>query len=104
MTVLDRRREVALLRLAGTTRRQVRHMMRWEALLVAAAGLGVGAVIAWLTLVPITRGITGAAPHVPAGTALPLAAAAVVLCLGATALPARALLRSNPVGSSGGKQ
>ncbi|MFE7192231.1 FtsX-like permease family protein [Kitasatospora sp. NPDC057541] len=104
MTVLDRRREVALLRLAGTTRRQVRHMMRWEALLVAAAGLGVGAVIAWLTLVPITRGITGAAPHVPAGTALPLAAAAVVLCLGATALPARALLRSSPVASVGGKQ
>ncbi|MER5354521.1 FtsX-like permease family protein [Kitasatospora sp. NPDC002551] len=104
MTVLDRRREVALLRLAGTTRRQVRHMMRWEALLVAAAGLGVGGVIAWLTLVPITRGIAGAAPHVPAGTALPLAAGAVALCLLATALPARALLRSRPVAAMGGKQ
>ncbi|MFE6864969.1 FtsX-like permease family protein [Kitasatospora sp. NPDC057692] len=104
MTVLDRRREVALLRLAGTTRRQVRHMMRWEALLVAAAGLGIGSVIAWLTLVPITRGIAGAAPHVPAGTALPLAAAAVGLCLAATALPARALLGSSPVAASGGKQ
>ncbi|MFE2109778.1 FtsX-like permease family protein [Kitasatospora sp. NPDC059463] len=104
MTVLDRRREVALLRLAGTTRRQVRHMMRWEALLVAAAGLGVGSVIAWLTLVPITRGITGATPYVPVGTALPLAAGAVVLCLAATALPARALLGSSPVAASGGKQ
>ncbi|MFB6888531.1 FtsX-like permease family protein [Kitasatospora sp. NPDC056327] len=104
MMVLDRRREVALLRLAGTTRRQVRHMMRWEALLVAATGLGVGAVIAWVTLVPITRGLTGAAPHVPAGTAVPLAAGAVVLCLAATALPARALLRSRPVAASGGKQ
>ncbi|MFD0274413.1 ABC transporter permease [Kitasatospora sp. NPDC127111] len=104
MTVLDRRREVALLRLAGTTRRQVRGMMRWEALLVAAAGLAVGGVIAWITLVPITRGIAGAAPHVPAGTALPLAAGAVLLCLGATGLPARALLRSHPVAAGGGKQ
>ncbi|MFE7564006.1 FtsX-like permease family protein [Kitasatospora sp. NPDC057500] len=104
MTVLDRRREVALLRLAGTTRRQVRHMMRWEALLVAAAGLGIGSVIAWLTLVPITRGIAGVTPHVPAGTALPLAAGAVVLCLAATGLPARALLRLSPVAASGGKQ
>ncbi|MFF8775366.1 FtsX-like permease family protein [Kitasatospora sp. NPDC015120] len=104
MTVLDRRREVALLRLAGTTRRQVRHMMRWEALLVAAAGLGVGSVIAWLTLVPVTRGLTGATPFVPVGTALPLAAGAVVLCLAATALPARALLGSSPVAASGGKQ
>ncbi|MFI6843696.1 ABC transporter permease [Kitasatospora sp. NBC_00085] len=104
MTVLDRRREVALLRLAGTTRRQVRGMMRWEALLVAATGLAVGGVIAWITLVPITRGIAGAAPHIPAGTALPLAAGAVLLCLGATGLPARALLRSRPVAAGGGKQ
>ncbi len=104
MTVLDRRREVALLRLAGTTRRQVRHMMRWEALLVAATGLGVGAVIGWVTLLPITRGIAGTTPYVPPGTALPLAAGAVVLCLAATALPARALLRSGPIATSGGKQ
>ncbi len=104
MTVLDRRREVALLRLAGTTRGQVRHMMRWEALLVAATGLGVGAVIAWVTLVPVTRGLTGAAPYVPPGTALPLAAGAVALCLAATALPARALLRASPIAMSGGKQ
>ncbi|MFC5662341.1 FtsX-like permease family protein [Kitasatospora misakiensis] len=104
MTVLDRRREVALLRLAGTTRRQVRHMMRWEALLVAATGLGVGAVIGWVTLLPIARGIAGTTPYVPVGTALPLAAGAVALCLAATALPARALLRSGPLAVSGGKQ
>ncbi|GAA2811619.1 FtsX-like permease family protein [Kitasatospora sp. CM 4170] len=104
MTVLDRRREVALLRLAGTTRRQVRGMLRWEALLVAATGLLVGGVIAWITLVPITRGIAGAAPHIPAGTALPLAAGAVLLCLAATGLPGRALLRTRPVAAGGGRQ
>ncbi|WP_327682311.1 FtsX-like permease family protein [Kitasatospora sp. NBC_00458] len=104
MTVLDRRREVALLRLAGTTRRQVRGMMRWEALLVAATGLVVGGVIAWVTLVPIARGIADAAPHVPVGLVLPLVAGAVLLCLAATALPARALLRSRPVTMGGGRQ
>lgn len=96
MTVFDRRREVALLRLAGTTRRQVLRMLRLEAVLVAAAGLGIGTVIAWVTLVPIARGLTGAAPHVPASTALGLAAGAFALTVASTALPARALLRRAP--------
>ncbi|KUN18604.1 ABC transporter permease [Streptomyces corchorusii] len=96
MTVIDRRREVALLRLAGTTRRQVRHMMRWEALLVAVTGLAVGASIAGLTLVPVARGVTGSAPHVPPMLVLPLAVGTVLLCLGSTGLPVRALLRTRP--------
>ncbi|MDH6111514.1 putative ABC transport system permease protein [Kitasatospora sp. MAP12-15] len=103
MTVLERRREVGLLRLAGTTRRQVRGMMRWEALLVAATGLLVGGAIAWVTLVPVTRGLTGSAPYVPLGTALPLVAGTVVLSLAATALPARALLRTRPVEAGAGR-
>ncbi|MDH6144747.1 putative ABC transport system permease protein [Kitasatospora sp. GP30] len=101
MTVLDRRREVALLRLAGTTRRQVRGMMRWEALLVATAGLTVGGAIAWTTLVPIARGVAGTRPYVPPGLAIPLAVGAVLLCLTATGLPTRALLRSHPVTAEG---
>ncbi|MFD8478349.1 FtsX-like permease family protein [Kitasatospora sp. NPDC059673] len=97
MTVLDRRREIALLRLAGTTRRQVRTMLRWEALLIAAIGLVTGAAIAWATLTPITRALTSAGPHVPLTTALPLGAATALLCLAATALPGRALLRTRPI-------
>ncbi|BBA97441.1 putative ABC transporter permease [Actinacidiphila reveromycinica] len=93
MTVLDRRREVALLRLAGTTRRQVLGMMRWEALVVAVAGLAVGAVIAWVTLVPIARGLTGASPYVPPLTGAGIAGGAVALALAATLLPARLLVR-----------
>ncbi|GAA2138311.1 ABC transporter permease [Kitasatospora kazusensis] len=103
MTALDRRREVGLLRLAGATRRQVRGMMRWEALLVAATGLLVGGAIAWITLVPVARGLTGAAPYVPVGTALPLAAGTVALALAATALPTRALLRTRPVEAGAGR-
>jgi putative ABC transport system permease protein len=96
MTVFDRRREVALLRLAGTTRRQVLRMLRLEALLVAVAGLGIGAGIAWITLVPIARGLTGASPYVPALTALALTAGAFALTLASTVLPARYVLRRAP--------
>ncbi|MBD0736929.1 ABC transporter permease [Streptomyces sp. CBMA29] len=104
MTVLDRRREVALLRLAGTTRRQVLGMVRLEALLVAAAGLLIGGAIAWITLVPIARGLTGASPYIPPGTALGLAGAATVLGLLSTALPARALLRANPAAAGAARE
>ncbi|GAA1950035.1 ABC transporter permease [Kitasatospora viridis] len=97
MTVLDRRREVGLLRLAGTTRRQVRGMLRWEALLVAATGLLLGGAIAWITLIPVTRGLAGTTPYVPAALALPLAGAVLALAVAATALPGRALLRTRPV-------
>ncbi|MFG2847220.1 FtsX-like permease family protein [Kitasatospora sp. NPDC048296] len=104
MMVLDRRREVALLRLAGTTRRQVRGMLRWEALLVAAAGLTLGGAIAWITLVPVARGVAGTAPYVPATLVVPLAAGAVLLCLGATGLPAWALLRTRPTTAGAARQ
>ncbi|MEC4015356.1 ABC transporter permease [Streptomyces sp. H27-D2] len=97
MTVLDRRREVALLRLAGTTRRQVLGMMRWEALLVGTAGIGIGAAIAWATLTPIARGLTGGAPYVPPGVAAAIAAGVLLLGLAATGLPARVLLRTRPM-------
>jgi putative ABC transport system permease protein len=104
MTVLDRRREVGLLRLSGTTRRQVKGMMRWEALLVAATGLVLGAAIAWTTLLPIARGVTGGAPYIPLTVAAPLAAGAVLLAVLATGLPTRALLRIRPLEAGAGKQ
>jgi putative ABC transport system permease protein len=104
MTVLDRRREVALLRLAGTTRRQVLGMVRWEALLVAASGLLIGSAIAWVTLVPIARGLTGGSPYVPPATGLGIAGGAIVLGLAATGLPARALLRSHPAAAGAARE
>lgn len=94
MVVFDRRREVSLLRMAGTTRRQVMRMLRWEALVVTGAGLAIGGAIAWLTLTPLTKGVTGHGPHVPAGPALAMAGGVALLGILATALPARALLRT----------
>jgi putative ABC transport system permease protein len=48
-----RRRELALLRLAGATRRQIRRMLEAEALLVAAIGAIAGTAVALCGLVPL---------------------------------------------------
>jgi putative ABC transport system permease protein len=97
MVVLDRRREVALLRLTGTTRRQVRAMFRWEALIMAATGVVLGSAIAWLTLIGFARGVTGGAPHVPPLQPIVIAAATVLVVLLANAAPSRVLLRQAPI-------
>ncbi|MFD8865845.1 ABC transporter permease [Streptomyces sp. NPDC059590] len=93
MTVLDRRRELGMLRLVGSTRRQVLRMVRWEALLVVVAGVALGTAIALATLVPMTRGLTGEGPYLPPLTYAGFAGTALALGLLATALPARAVLR-----------
>ncbi|WP_393061332.1 FtsX-like permease family protein [Streptomyces sp. LN549] len=98
MSVSERLKEFALLRLAGATRRQVLRMLRIEALsvLLVAAALGTAVAIAVLTAFSI--GMTGG----PAPTVRPLVYAAVVgaaalLALIATALPGRLALRASPV-------
>ena len=57
--VVERTREIGLLRAAGMTRRQVRRMVRWESVLTAsrrygdrvALGLGLGALV--IALLPV---------------------------------------------------
>ncbi|MCX5363598.1 ABC transporter permease [Streptomyces sp. NBC_00124] len=93
MTVLDRRRELGTLRLIGSTRRQVLSMIRWEALLVALAGIVLGTAIALATLVPMMNGLTGQGPYIPPLVYGSLVAAIVALGLTAAGLPARAALR-----------
>ncbi|MFJ3911957.1 ABC transporter permease [Streptomyces vinaceus] len=93
MTVLDRRSELRMLRLVGSTRGQVLRMLRWEALLIGAAGVTLGSAIALVTLYPLAKAVTGAPPHVPPVLYASFAAAALALGLTATLLPARWSLR-----------
>ncbi|MCT9078608.1 ABC transporter permease [Streptomyces fulvoviolaceus] len=95
MTVLGRRRELGMLRLIGSTRRQVLRMVRWEALLVALAGIVLGTAIALATLVPMTKGLTGEGPYIPPLVYCAFAGAIVVLGLTAVTLPARAALKGD---------
>ncbi|MDG4866113.1 FtsX-like permease family protein, partial [Streptomyces sp. T-3] len=94
MTVLDRRRELGMLRLIGSTRLQVMRMVRWEALLVACAGIVLGTGIALATLIPMMNGLTGQGPYIPPLVYGSFVGAVLVLGLGAATLPARAALRS----------
>ncbi|MEV7236487.1 FtsX-like permease family protein [Streptomyces sp. NPDC051020] len=93
MTVLDRRRELGMLRLVGSTHRQVMDMIRWEALLVTVAGIAIGTGIALATLNPMMKGLTGEAPYIPPALYGSFVAATVGLGLAAVTLPARAVLR-----------
>lgn len=93
MTVLDRRRELQVLRLVGSTRRQIMRMLCWEALLVGGAGVALGSAIALATLTPLTKAMTGTAPYVPPFLYGSFVAAALALTLAATTLPARRALR-----------
>ncbi|MGW0672176.1 FtsX-like permease family protein [Streptomyces sp. NPDC002746] len=92
MTVLDRRRELTMLRLVGSTRRQVMGMIRWEALLVTVAGAALGTAIALATLIPMMRGLTGESPYIPPALYGSFLAATVGLGLAAALVPARAAL------------
>ncbi|WP_109006137.1 ABC transporter permease [Streptomyces rishiriensis] len=98
MSVSERVREFALLRLAGATRRQVLRMLRTEALSVLLLAVGLGSGIALAVLTAFSVGMTGrAAPAV-----VPLAYATVVagaglLALVATAVPGRVALRVRAV-------
>ncbi|MFD8825366.1 ABC transporter permease [Streptomyces sp. NPDC059605] len=94
MTVLDRRRELTMLRLVGSTRRQVMGMIRWEALLVTVAGVALGTGIALATLVPMMKGLTGESPYIPPVLYGSFVAAIVGLGLLAATVPARAALRT----------
>ncbi|MFI6643938.1 ABC transporter permease [Streptomyces sp. NPDC050504] len=98
LAVHERTRELGLLRAVGQTRSQLRAMVRWESLLVAAfgtaGGLGLGALLGWV-LVKASEG-TGDTPFAFAVPPLQLTVVALVgLAAGALAgwRPARRAAR-----------
>ncbi|MFJ2707231.1 FtsX-like permease family protein [Streptomyces sp. NPDC087428] len=98
MSVSERLKEFALLRLAGATRRQVLRMLRIETVSVVliAAVLGTGIALAVLTAFSI--GMTGsAAPAVLPLVYATVVGAAALLALTATVLPGRVVLKARPV-------
>jgi putative ABC transport system permease protein len=98
MIALRRGRELALLRLVGATRRQVRSMARWEAALIIVVGLGGGLAIAATALLPLSYALTGGLrPYVPARPLVVILGVSALLALVALALPTRRALRHRPV-------
>jgi putative ABC transport system permease protein len=102
MIALRRRRELALLRLAGATTRQVLSMARWEAILIIAIGLGTGLAIAATALLPLSHAFTGGIrPYAPAGWLAAILGVSALLALVALSVPTRQALRMRPVEAIG---
>jgi putative ABC transport system permease protein len=102
MIALRRGRELAVLQLAGATRRQVRSMARWEAILIVAIGLAVGLGIAATALLPLSHALTGGLrPYVPPGPLAAILGGSALVALLALALPTRRALRPKPVEAIG---
>ncbi|TLS47463.1 FtsX-like permease family protein [Streptomyces montanus] len=98
MSVSERVREFAMLRLAGATRRQVLRMLRTEALAVLLLAVTLGSGIALAVLTAFSIGMTGsAAPAIAPLLYVLVVGAAGLLALVATALPGRVALKSRAV-------
>lgn len=104
MAALARRREFAILRLAGTTRTQVLRMVRLEHALLLVVALGLGIAIAGATLVPTLSSVTGSdMPYIPPSGWLSLLGGTALLAV-AGILPARRALRARPVEAIGARE
>ncbi|MFF2508627.1 FtsX-like permease family protein [Streptomyces sp. NPDC058067] len=98
MISFERRRDVALLRIIGTQRGQVRSMAAWEAVVVAGTALLLGSLIAFATLAPILDTAFGSpVPYVPWPLAAGTAAGTLLLTLLATGVPVRAAMRRRAI-------
>ncbi|HXT93876.1 MAG TPA: FtsX-like permease family protein [Trebonia sp.] len=97
MSTHGRSRELALLRLAGTTRRQAQRILLSELALIVAVATALGTGAAWMALTGFSGGMTGSGmPVIVPGTYALIVAGAISLGLVATAIPARLVLRRNP--------
>lgn len=98
MAALARTRELALLRLAGVTRRQVKRMVHAEQAGLLGTALVIGGAIAAVTLTSVVNAVAGQrVPYVPAAGWAVVVGGTVALALVATVLPVGRLLRTPPV-------
>jgi putative ABC transport system permease protein len=102
LSVLERTREIGLLRAVGASRRQVRRMIRWEAVLVAFAGALAGVVVGLIAGISLRQALSGDGIDVlviPLATVVVILVMAVVLGVLAAAIPARRAARLDILGA-----
>ena len=104
LSVLERTREIGLLRAVGTTRRQLRSMVRWEAVIVGLFGALLGVVLglvignAAVTAIPDS---VAATVEIPWGWAIALLIVGAVLGVLAAVFPARRAANMNVLDAIG---
>jgi putative ABC transport system permease protein len=102
MATAGRRKELALLRLVGATRRQVLRMPRFEAVIALGTGITVGAAIAAITLLGFAMSEFGRPlPTVPLGQCVAILLTIALVGSLSIALPARSALRHPPAETIG---
>ncbi|NUR90651.1 MAG: ABC transporter permease, partial [Nonomuraea sp.] len=105
MSTSARSRELALLRLVGTTRRQLLRMLRAETLTATAVAVVLGSLISLAVLTAFSNGMARVPlPHVPPLVYLAIVAVTTALALVATAVPARLTLRPHPTEALGARE
>ncbi|MEU4162493.1 FtsX-like permease family protein [Actinoplanes sp. NPDC026670] len=105
MAALARRREIAVLRLTGVTRRQVKRMINAEQAGLLGVAVVLGGAIAALTLSSVVRALTGnLVPYVPPLGLVAVLGGTTFLALATTILPIGRLLRVPPVEHIGMKE
>jgi putative ABC transport system permease protein len=105
MATRDRARELAILRLSGTTPGQALRMIGIEAVLVTGVGALLAAAVTAITVVATRYGLTGLAPSVQLAVPWRLLGAIILCCLVtavlASVIPAAFLLRRRPAELAG---
>lgn len=98
MISFERRRDVALLRVVGSQRAQVRAMAAWEAVVVAGTALLLGTAIALGTLAPILSTAFGSPlPYLPWAVPTGIGAGTLLLTLLAAGLPVASVMRRQAI-------
>lgn len=97
VSVLARRREFAVQRLAGATQRQVTRMLVVESSIVAVAGLVLGSVIAGVSVVSMAFAVGSVVPSGPVWIFLAVVLATFLIVLPATVIAARHAMKPKPI-------
>jgi putative ABC transport system permease protein len=95
LSISERTRELGLLRAIGMTRRQVRRVIRYEAIITAQIGAVIGLILGIVLSLLVTRAIDDFQLSIPIGTLVFLLIAAAVAGVLAAILPARRASRLN---------
>jgi putative ABC transport system permease protein len=89
LSISERTRELGMLRAIGTSRKQVKRVVRWEAVITALIGAVLGVVMGVVLAVLFTRPLDDFTLSIPVPTLIVVLIVAGVAGVGAAVLPAR---------------
>jgi putative ABC transport system permease protein len=102
VATVERRRVLRLLGRVGATRGQMAAVFGWHVVFVTITGLVAGAAAGAVTLLAVTRAVTGSwAPFIPLAPAIGLVAAVAAITAGAVMIPYGVMSRREPTLASG---